>query len=301
MTLYQRVAYIRPSSVQQVVPKSTGGGSLGAALVITPREFTNNTYAGPGVFALSEQGLVAMVAADPTSPWGGYYSSAGYRVVTKADGTMDVMTFMEAMAYLTVFGVRDEALSHSARLDLARMRPLEMRCGPTTAFVRGVASTVGIDTRQVHLLNVTSPNYFDDGHVACEARVGGRYRLFDVPTDAAFADSSGDLLSLAEVVQAGVRNTTVVPLAQTRCAPSDAGLALSWNQVVFEMLFHTPELSQDWRARVYEVPGMALPSGGICWGLPTHLAAYKSYVENYPGTGGLWTTMPLADWIAAYY
>lgn len=299
MPLHQKVGYIRPNSVDMITPKSTGGGALGTTLFITPREFTNNTYAGPGIYVLDQQGIVGIMAADKTSPWGDY-TNAGYRIVTKADGTMDTMVFMEAMSYISVFGERDESKSQATLLNTAKERPVEMRCGPTTAFVRGCAATVGIETRRVHFLNVTEPNYFDDGHVACEAKINGIWKLFDVPTDAAFKDTAGNLLSLAEVISVGVLNTEVVSLAQSRCAASDYSRNPNWTQVFFEMHFRTPVLAQEWRKRIYEVPGMAV-GNGIVWGVPSHLSQYASYISSYPGTNGLWTTMPLSDWISTYY
>jgi hypothetical protein len=133
MTLYQRVAYLTAGGPIMVNPKVNGGGPLGSSLFITPREWTYNTYAGPGVYGTFDQGLLSLIAYDKQSPWG-VYENGGYRIVTKADGTMDPTPFFEAMARIGSYGFQDESLTHSQRVNLAKSRPLEMRCGDTSDF-----------------------------------------------------------------------------------------------------------------------------------------------------------------------
>lgn len=300
MGLYQRVAYILPDGVVPVLPQATGGGSLGAPLFVTKRAFTYNTYAGPGVFNLNRQGLVALIANDPTPPWGTPYAEGGFRIVTEADGTMDVMTFMESISALCSYGTADEGQTQAQLAALARFRPVEMRCGFTTAFVRGCASGVGIETRQVHMLNVTANNNFDDGHVALEAKVAGEWKLFDVPNDTAWVDDQGELLSLAEVVLERPVNLEMRALAQSRVGRTITPGATPWVAAVFEMTVGTPQAVKEWSERIFEIPGMAIP-GGILWGVPDHLASYTNQIANYPGTHGTWTTLPWAQWVATYY
>lgn len=301
MGLYQRVAYITPTGAVDVAPQSSGGGALGAGLFTTKRAFTYNTYAGVGVFDLDRQGLVALMAADAAPPWGGGpYADGGFRVVTDTDGSMLVMPFMEAMASLCSYGTADEGLSQAQLANTAKFRPVEMRCGLTTQFVRNCAAGVGIETRQVHLLNVTANNGFDDGHVALEAKAGGKWRLFDIPNDLAWSDGCGGLLSLAEIVAARPAASDVVKLAQSRVGRSFYPSPTAWVSAFYEMLFRSDAATKAWCERIYEVPGMAV-AGGIVWGVPTHLSGYAAQIANYPGTNGTWSTLPIEDWVARFY
>jgi hypothetical protein len=299
MSLYQKTAYIKPHGIVEVPHVPGTGTFFAASLFDKPGVRKNNTYDGYGVYPLNDQGVVSMMAADPVSPWGNY-TNAGYRVITKADGTMDPIPFMEAMCYLSAFGVRDEGLSQ-AQLDLiARSRPVEMRCGPTMQFVRNCAAQVGVQVRQVHMLNVTQRNNFDDGHVAGEIKIDNAWALLDVPTDVAFKDAvSGDWLSMAEVFATGLDAVETVSLAETRCGAADYNLNPNWNQVFFEMKFRTQALAHEWRKRIYEVPGMFNPlTQGITWGLKPELWSYKAEVEAY---SPLWTVIPFDEWVADYY
>lgn len=300
MALYQRVAYITPKGSLDVVPQAAGGGALGAPLFISKRAFTYNTYAGPGVFNLDRPGLVALVANDPTPPWGAPYAEGGFRIMTEADGTMDVMTFMESLSALCSYGTADEPLTQAQLTSLARTRPLEMRCGPTAAFVRGCATGVGIETRQVHMLNVSASNGFDDGHVALEAKLQGEWKLFDVPNDTAWVAYDGELLSLAEVVAERPANLEMRSLAQPRVGRSISPGSAPWVAAVYEMTLGTPQAIRDWCERIYEVPGMAV-AGGIVWGVPDHLASHSQQIATYPGTNGAWTTLPFPQWVARFY
>lgn len=297
MSLYQRVQYLDVAGSVDVPAQSSGGGPLGSGLFITPRTFTYNTYAGPGVFNLDRQGLMSLMAFDPTPPWGVPYADGGFRVVTKPDGTMDVLPFMRAMSWLCSYGSSDEGLTHSARLTAARDRFLELRCGPVTAFTMACASSVGIQTRQMHLLDISNPvgDGLDDGHVICEAMVDGAWRAFDVPNDIAFADQAGALLSLKDVITAGVGNCTQVILA-----PSDVGRdSPTWVQTYYAATLATPADKAKWLSRIYEIPGVAV-GNGIVWGVPGHLASFAPQIANYPGASG-WTTLPWAQWVATYY
>ncbi len=299
MTLYQRVAYLTPDGVSHVQPTASTTGSWAGDLFKTPRTFNYNTYAGPGTYTLSQQGLVALMAFDGLPPWGGgAYCDAGFGIITKPDGTMDVLPFMQAMAALCSYGVVDEGLSHADRLNTAKLRPLEMRCGHTTGFVRACAPGRSIETRQVHVMNVTAPNYFDDGHVLCEAKVNGAWKVFDVPNDCAWADANGDLLSLADVIKTRPVNASAVMLAKPRVGRNGTG-STAFVPAMYEMEFGTPQAALAWCERIYEIPGMATATG-IVWGVPAHLSSYATSIANYPGSSG-WTTMPLDQWVSTYY
>jgi hypothetical protein len=56
----------------------------------------------------------------------------------------------------------------------------------------------------------------------------------------------------------------------------------------------------EWCDRIYQAPGIQSGSG-ISWGLTDALMPSAANISGYPGTGGLWTTSPLATWIAANY
>lgn len=300
MTLYQKVAYITANDAINLPPgPAITPPTFGNNLFKLPGKFMYNTYGGAGSYDAQAQGLLAIMAADANSPWGNY-TNAGYRIITKPDGTMDVMPFMEAMSSLSVYGEFDEGKTQAQLLEVAKARPIETRCGFNTMFVRGCAPSVGIQTRQVHLMNVTAPNYFDDGHVLCEAKVGGEWKVFDTPNKAAFEDA-GCLLSLADVIELGVDNCDWRRLAQPRSGRSDYTRNPNWIQVFYEMQFRNEDRARDWMRRVYQVPGMAQANGGIEWGLLPGLMQYESFIESYPGTGGLWSAIPFEDWVAKYY
>jgi hypothetical protein len=212
---------------------------------------------------------------------------------------MDPLVFMQAMAALCSFGTEDEALTQAQLVNQAKYRPVELRCGFASAFVRGCAAGVGIETRQVHALNVTANNYFDDGHVLVEAKVDGAWKLFDVANDIAWA-KDGEMLSFGEVVAEGVATCDPVVLAQPRVGRASASAPTSWLSAFYEMNLRTPEAMQAWCERIYEVPGMMV-GNGIVWGVPDHLASYATQISNYPGTNGTWTALPWAQWIATYY
>lgn len=302
MSLYQRVAYITPEGSEEVLPQASGGGPLGSGLFITKRAFTYNTYAGPGVYNLDRQGLVSLVASDSTPPWGGgAYADGGFRIVTDADGTMDPITFHEAMGALCSYGTADEGLSPAQLMAIARARPVEMRCGLTTAFVRTCADSVGVQTRQVHLLNVTANNGFDDGHVAHEAKFAGRWVYFDLPNDLAWTDCNGELLSLAEVIAERPSTLTLRKLAQPRVGRSTYPSATAWMAALYEQQFRSEATTRAWCERIYEVPGMAMPNGSICWGVQEHLSSYVPRIVNYPGTNGAWATLPFDEWVDRFY
>lgn len=297
MTLYQRVAYLRAAGPELVEPKVGTGGPLGSTLFITPREWTYNTYAGPGVYETRDQGLVGLMAHDANSPWG-YYENGGYRIVTKADGTMDAEPFLEAMARLCSYGYADEGLSQAQKVNVAKSRPLEMRCGHVSEFTMGCASGAGLSARRVHLLNVTNNNFYDDGHVAVEVQVNGEWVLADVPNDIWFRDAQGGRPGLGPLMAAGGPSQFNVDLL----APHRVGRCDYPNisGVFYETFFAGHQELMGWINRIYEVPGISVP-GGISWGVPDHLSSYTSQITGYPGTGGTWTAMPLADWVALHY
>lgn len=296
--LFQRVAYITPLSCTQVTPQLTGSGTLGPGLFVLPAIWPYNLYSGAGYFDTTSQGLIAMIATDPQSQWGNY-NDGGFRIVTKPDGTMDTIPFMQAMAALTSYGSADEGSSLGVLQGVCRIRPVEMRCGLTIQFVSGCAAQVGITTRQVQLINVTSQNFFDDGHVLCEARVNGSYVLFDVANGLSWADKSGALLSLRDVIETGIENCVPVKL----CQQKNSGRATypgttCWIAPLFMMEFGA--FTSEWCDRIYQVPCVPGAGGGTAWGLPDALSGYSANVTGYPGTTG-WTVMPWSSWVAANY
>jgi hypothetical protein len=294
MTLYQKVKYINPNGSVEVPPITAPDVYLLPNLFQKPITFKYNTYAGPGHFAALDEGLLSILACDsgPNSPYGNYVD-AGYRVITKPDGTMSPLKFAEAMAALCSYGTVDEGQTTAQLSLLARTRPLELRCGFVTKFVNESAPYLGITARQMHLLNVTANNFFDDGHVLSEFIVDGKQAVMDIPNDCAWEDCDGNLLSLKEVIEAGVANCTPRKLAQFRVGRNSP----PWVPVISHQQFGSEEDTQLWCNRIYEVPGVG-HSGGIVWGLPDHLWSYKAQVEAYaPG----WTVLSWADWIAAYY
>lgn len=282
MSLFQRVGRIAPGSLSLIAPQSTGGGSLGSTLFITPRTFTYNTYAGPGIFNLADEGLYGVLAYDPaygTPP--GVYADGGYRIVTKSDGTMPLLPFMEAMAAICIYGNTDNGLSVSSMQGIAKSRKLEMQCGDTINFVLGCAAQVGITARMVRLLTADTPNNADDGHVLCEAQdVNGYWVLFDVAGDCCFQDGSGNFLSLAEVIDAGVANCTLVPLAESSAGNAPYSSSRMAARVYYEIALATPEKRAAWRDRIYQIPAIDNASGVPVAFMPPGTESRQSWVQS---------------------
>lgn len=277
MSLYQRVGYIKPSGFQEVLPQSTGGGPLGSSLFVTPREFTYNTYAGPGVYSVQDEGLLAFLAYDGAPYWNpsAPYQDGGFRIVTKADGTMSLLPFMQAMAALTIYGTIDEGYNLATLQSAVRFRSLEMRCGPISDFVLGCAAQVGITARRVRALTAGTPNNFDDGHVMVEALdENGDWKLFDIPGDAQYSDVI-DTLSLMGIADTGMPNCTPVQLAITGRTNSSSTIPAI---PLYDMLFANPADVQNWRNRIYQIFGWDHPNGEVWWYLPPGTEGRASWV-----------------------
>lgn len=257
MSLYQQAGYL---GEPPIAPQSSGGGALGAALFITPRVFTYNTYAGPGMFNLNREGLVSFMAYDGAygAPFpGGVYKDGGFRVVTRPDGTMSADAFMAAMAAICVYGTRDEGVGLATQQASAKIRKLEMRCEPTIDFVKGCAALVSVTVRKVRLLTAGQPTNFDDGHSLCEARdASGAWKLYDVAGDCAWADSNGNRLSLRDVIDAGVANCAPVVLAPSECGNADYAASVIPFRVLYDQLFARQERVAAWRQRIYQIPAI---------------------------------------------
>lgn len=283
MSLLQKVCYVTPTDNIAVTPQTTGGGPLGSGLFITPRSFTFNTYAGPGIYNLPDEGLVAIFALDPaygTPPT--FYSDAGYRVVTKSDGTMSLMPFAQAMAALCIYGGLDDGQTLAQKQATAKGRFLEVQCGDAIAFTLGCAAQVGITARQVEMVTAETPNNVDDGHVLCEMRdATGAWKLFDIANDMAFADSSGNLLSLDGVIDAGVVNCTPVRLARSECAnPGYSGTTVPFREV-WESELATPAMVSTWQQRIFQIPAINNATTGVPTAfMPAGTESRQSYIEG---------------------
>lgn len=299
--LYQKVGYTTPDAPVIVCPQSTGGGALGSALFITPRSFTYNTYAGPGIYDLPGQGLVCFFAADPLYPSSppALYSDGGYRVVTKAGGAMDMLPFAQAMAAVCIYGGRDNGATFAARQTAAKFRKLEMQCGDTIEFATACASLVGLSIRTCELLTAGTPNGLDDGHVACEIKdASGNWKFFDIANDMYFADGSGNHLSFAEVMAAGVANCVPVKLARSECANPDPVSTKTPYRPLWELLLSTPQGVAGWQARIFQMPGIVHTDGLAYFYVPEGLEGREAWLTGLSST---YRVVPRATWLSMFY
>jgi hypothetical protein len=243
---------------------------------------------------LNDEGLVAFLAHGVFN--GSPYSDGGYRIVTKPDGTMSLMKFMEAMAAICIYGTADESFSNQTLMDLAKQRKLELRCGETVDFVHHCAQLVGIETRTARSVTADTPNNADDGHVMIEGKDElGNWVLFDVPGDACFY-GSGDCLSLEGVAQNGIENCLHSPLADYS-VNNQMSISGGWPSRVYWEIFHkSPADAEIWRNRIIQIPILDDENGAGLAYMPPGTESRQGYVE---GLG--FQVLSHQDWVQKFY
>lgn len=293
MSLYQKVYYIDQASSNEVSDAASGGGGLGSGLLVSSRVFRYNTYDGHGDYDLNQQGLISFVAADPTSPYGDY-KDGGFRIVTKADGTMDALPFAKAVSAVCSYGTSDEGLSQASLETIAKARFVELRCGPTIDFTRSLASQVGLTSRIVRMLTADTPNDFDDGHVAMEIHDGTKWIMFDIANDLVWKDGSGNYLSQAEIFEAGIANCTPELLAEPRLGTRASG----WIMAFHEQQFLSKDTVIDWCGRIYQIPGIDHADGKTYWYTPSGTESRSPWIE---GLSSDWEVVSKSTWDNLFY
>lgn len=261
--------------------------AIPSPLVIPPGVYSYNGLA----YDLTAPGLHFIFAATP-----GYFDG-GHRIVW----TGDVESFMRAASRLIRYGRTDEGLSTAGLTQAMRERTVALRCGPASAWLAAQAQALGFQARIVRMLTMETPNGFDDGHVAVEAKVGGRWVLFDVPNDTRFSvPSTGQPASLKDVADLGYDGLNPIALAPFESAPTPWSGSAFATEVYFNLRFRTG--SSAWMRRVYQAVGVdQLDPDGVTrtyWRLPAGSEARATWVESL---STVWKVMPTAEWNAAFY
>jgi hypothetical protein len=247
------------------------------------------SYSG-SVYDLTEEGLYAFFnGGDPQALTG------GYRIVYESN----IERLMSSLAWLTSFGYDDESLESPDVIEIMKTRTVALRCGPTCYdVVKPICDSLGIPCRVVHMVTAETPNGFDDGHVAAEVKIGGKWRLFDVTTDACFRDfSQGELLSLKEVVEDGVANVETVPLAPPQASTVGSEVRTE-TDVYWNIMFGSDASASAWRQRIYQIVGID-EGGKVYWKLPLGSEDRKQWVESLAPGG--WFVLDPAEWDAKFY
>lgn len=221
----------------------------------------------------------------------------------------DVMTLMASLARACGYGVSDEGSSIAAQIATARQRALWLRCGPTISFVEYWCQQLGIPYREVHFLTgntLATPGLdptldpYDDnidvGHELIEVKVNGNWVLVDVATNAAYQDSSGNWLSVSQVIASGVANCMTVALADPDY--EQANWSPTYDPTTFANIRLRPQNIARWRQGIYQIPGFLDSDGNIYYYVPpgvTNNAAWiSSLASNY-------RVLSQTAWLAKYY
>jgi hypothetical protein len=271
-----------PAAAISPIPPPTPLG-----LIIPPGVYSYNGLS----YEMTSPGLHFFMASTPG------YSDGGHRIVW----TGDVESFMRAASWLIRYGRTDEGLSASGLTQAMRERTVALRCGPASAWLIAQAQALGFQARIVRMLTMETPNDFDDGHIAVEARIGGQWVLFDVPNDTRFTvPSTGLAASLKHVADLGYDGLTPVALAPFESAPTPWSGSAFATEVYFNLRFRNA--APAWMRRIYQAVGVdRLDPDGVTrtyWRLPVGAESRKAWVESL---SPVWKVIPAADWNAAFY
>lgn len=111
----------------------------------------------------------------------------------------DVVAFISALCWIGSHGSRDDRKTFDELLEQAKSGKLIVTCGTISAFSAQLLTRHGVSARTVNSRSLEARNGFDDGHVLMEARIAGRWALFDVDQHRAFLHG-GKRLNLLDAV-----------------------------------------------------------------------------------------------------
>ena len=256
----QQISRIDMAGAHPAAVVSGPAPNLGPALIHAPGKYTYNGT----VYDLSQQGFYSFIYA-------GTSHDGGPRIVASPGAACDVERLMEACSWLTRYGRADEIYTPAQlTANVIRLRSAALRCGPTVAWVRSICTTLGLQSRSVHLITSEPFNGFDDGHVAMEVMHNGAWRMFDIAGDVAFSDpildATSQRLSANAVISAGVANVRTDRLAESESSPTDWSGSQFQTEQYYNQVFRFG--ADAWRQRIYQCIGMVAPNGQIWWKLP---------------------------------
>lgn len=291
MTIFAKMTTASGDMVDPT-PVALGGG-FSSGLIMPPGNYQYDTA---NKWALPE-GLLHIVDLGANNAG----SSGGYRIV--AANPAEPYALLKAIGRLTVYGNDDEGLAlapgSAAQPNTAlwqmRSRKLAMRCGPTNALAKYIGGLVGVQMRVVRLLT-DGPQGYDDGHVAAEVWIGGKWRFVDLTTDVYFK-KNGDHVSLAEYIE--TRFDETVDLGPSEYDTDEAGGNGQFHPGVWaDMFMRTPEQRAAWRDRVFKIPGIDHSDGKIYWYLPPGTEHLQSWVL---GLSPVYRVVSKPTWDAMFY
>lgn len=290
-----------PAAAEQIVARAAGLASVDlsavspvspSASIPTPLVIPPGVYSYNGLsYDFSAPGLHFIFAAGP-----GYFDG-GHRIVW----TGDIPSFMAAASWLIRYGRTDEGLSASGLTQAMRERTVALRCGPAVAWLMAQAQALGFEARTVRMLTAETPNGFDDGHIAVEAKIAGEWVLFDVPNDRRFTvPATGQPASLKHVADLGYDGLNPVALAPTESAPTPWSASAFPTEAYFNLRMRNG--MPAWLRRIYQAVGVdRLDPDGVTrtyWRLPAGAEGRKAWLE---GLSPVWKVIPEQDWNAAFY
>ena len=114
----------------------------------------------------------------------------------------DPLTVCRMMDWCHVHGVAHDPITGNALSVTGRSQRLRLTCGYLTNFMVWLLPQIGLEARRVDVLTDEPPNGWDDGHIVTEVKIDGLWRMMDITTGYYFTDTSGEILSVAEFVEA---------------------------------------------------------------------------------------------------
>lgn len=185
-------------------------------------------------------------------------------------GENDGAALASAAAWLTSFGKGDGGKTVSSLTAKARHSRLHMGCGHTSAWLIGMAQSIGVQARSAHILTAETPNGYSDGHQITEIKVNGEWQAFDASLGYRFRGPAGEALNLVDAVL-GLRTGSaeferIAPFKYSSEASNIDGVLQGWDPgswIDVNNLNDDAQLEQAAR-RYYQMP--FLLSGNVISG-----------------------------------
>lgn len=241
------------------------------------------------------EGLMAFNSFQDVYVYGGGnsyqpYHSQGYLIAVHPTSP-NVYTYLAALCALVQYGHEDGHLTIAQLKNLMRSQRVRLQCGNTADLIISYLADRGFAARRVHILTGQTPNNLDDGHVAIEVYIAGKWRFVDVAGDCYYTDGSGNHLSLYDIVVAGVANCTKVRLAPTEFSAGRYDAPVPQGGGITKCFFNARpycdiNLSDDaaydaWANRVWQIPGVWVPADGkVYFYTPAAHASRASWVAS---------------------
>lgn len=215
----------------------------------------------------------------------------GYRIIYNND----VPALLSAIAWLCTYGHMDESLTNAQMATKAKTCKLSLRCGATIAFAQYLLNSVGIVSRVCNLLTATTPNNFDDGHVALEVNIGENWFFWDIANNF-YPSLSGIDLTLDNYINN--MSAEKIFIADGERDLLGAGSYQFDTNVFYDIKLRTPNNLNDWISRIYQIPGITYTDGKTYFYMPSGTASRQSWVLSLSTN---YVVVSYATWISMFY